>query len=901
MTVGPCLDDDTLALLLEGALAGAEAEQARAHLDGCESCRRAVAAAAGSLEGEGPAAPAPKAAPRLEKGAVVGRYLVVGPVGAGGMGSVYAAYDPELDRKVALKLLHPHLGNLEPLIRREAQAMARLSHPNVVAVFDVGRVEDRLFVAMELVEGRSLSSRLRDPGLSWREKVSLLCEAGRGLAAAHAAGVVHGDFKPQNALVGADGRVRVTDFGLARTAPLPAPDAPLSGPASWGSSDPELLAGPRHSPAGTPAFMAPEQLAGGETTKLTDLYAFCASLHLALTGVLPYEGKTPKQLLAAARAGKVQPGLRAGLPAWLLRAVERGLRPEPAERWPSMEALLAELTRVPALARRSALLAGGLAVVALAGAAGWAISQRADPAAECRARAGRVETVWSPARREEVRLAFERSGQPHQADSFARVAATLDRISAAWRGAYAEACRDGFERPEGDGAVWLRMGCLSQQLAAVQARAGLLAAADRALVEEAPALVASLEDPKSCARPLAVPAPVPEPALRPSVERLRGSLAHARSLLEAARIREALAEAQGLAAEARALGWQPLLAEALLLQGDVLWHTDKLAEAHEKLREATLAAEASRHDQVLAQALVSDALLVSEGLQRFGLAVELEERAAAAIARLGGDDDLTAHLEDHLGMRLTRQGHIAEGLAKLQSAKLHHQRTGREDRFSSWLLNDEATALHLGGRLAEAAPLFAQAAALKERLLGPFHPDVAISLSNLGGTLLALGRPAEAEAPLLRAEQIVRQQEPPEPLQLVALSTNLGDLALALGRPAEAERRYRTSLAVAAGASLEQHQNTCDAVNGLGRALLALGRPEEALPALEAELPRAGPLDPVTQADLRFTLARALAAAKRDPARARRLAENARDTYRSEQRSGADSVSTVEAWLAQHP
>ncbi|HET6583005.1 MAG TPA: serine/threonine-protein kinase, partial [Nannocystaceae bacterium] len=229
---------------------------------------------------------------RLARGTTLGRYVVLERIGSGGMGVVYAAYDPQLDRKVALKLLHAREerdgdSGGRARVLREAQAMARLSHPNVVAVHDVGVVDDTLFVAMEFVEGVTLGHFIAAGSRRWNEVLDVFEPAGRGLAAAHAAGLVHRDFKPDNVMIGNDGRVRVMDFGLARAA------AEITTESSEGSggSIVELSGVDRLTRTGalvgTPAYMAPELLAGGNADARSDQFAFCVALHRALYGTAP--------------------------------------------------------------------------------------------------------------------------------------------------------------------------------------------------------------------------------------------------------------------------------------------------------------------------------------------------------------------------------------------------------------------------------------------------------------------------------------------------------------------------------------------------------------------------------------------------------------------------------------
>ena len=271
---------------------------------------------------------------------VIGRYTVDRRLGAGGMGVVFAAHDPELEREVALKLLHPEPGHEQgnaTRLLREARAMAKLSHPNVVAVFDVGQHGDRVFVAMELVSGRSLDRWLVERERSWLEVLEVFVQAARGLAAAHRAGLVHRDFKPENVLVGEDRRVRVGDFGLAREH-----DAELLVTAE--NTDVRDLAVTRTGAVvGTPAYMSPEQFDGGPLDARSDQFSFCVALWEALFQRRPFAGRNVRALQRAVMEGEVQPPPTTDAPPRVVAALRRGLSVDPEARFLDMEALVAEL------------------------------------------------------------------------------------------------------------------------------------------------------------------------------------------------------------------------------------------------------------------------------------------------------------------------------------------------------------------------------------------------------------------------------------------------------------------------------------------------------------------------------------------------------------------------------
>ncbi|MFP2910350.1 serine/threonine-protein kinase [Pyxidicoccus sp. 3LFB2] len=344
------------------------------HVNGCHDCQRALAAAqSDSTSGDVSAGPPP--AP-LARGATLSRYVVLERIGAGAMGVVYAAYDPQLDRQVALKVLRPE-GRQEQELRLrlvlEAQSLARLSHANVVSVFDVGTHDDCVFLAMELVDGVTLAEWLSVPR-SWQGVLRVFTEAGRGLLAAHAAGLVHRDFKPANVLVGKDGRARVMDFGMAR--PLnrgqAAPKSEVPG-AAVSTASPLTRTGVLQ---GTPAYMAPELLDGRKADALSDQFSFCVALHEALYGVRPFEGSSLEEVAGAALEERIRPAPHGTkVPAWVRRVTLRGLKPRPQERYPSMEPLLAALAPPPRRAwARMAALAGAACVLGAVGV--WALAQR---------------------------------------------------------------------------------------------------------------------------------------------------------------------------------------------------------------------------------------------------------------------------------------------------------------------------------------------------------------------------------------------------------------------------------------------------------------------------------------------------------------------------------------------
>ncbi|WP_395833592.1 protein kinase [Archangium violaceum] len=340
-------------------LAGVLSEERRgdilAHVERCADCQWVLAAGDGAQAHFNPSPSSPPEASVLSAGHRLSRYLLEDRLGEGGMGVVYAARDLVLGRTVALKLLRPGMGGEKERARlvREAQAMARLAHPNVLPLFELGMEGEHIFLVMERVEGPTLATWLTEHKRPWREVLALLLQAGEGLAAAHRAGLVHRDFKPGNVLVDAEGRPRVTDFGLVREGER----GEVGGVPSLETEEPLTQAG---AVLGTPAYMSPEQLAGHEVDARGDQFSFCVALHEALYGMRPFDARARDQVTRWRR----EPLPRSPrLPRELRAAIDRGLALNPEDRFPSMDALLAALRRPPRLHWRPVVT--GLMVLAL--------------------------------------------------------------------------------------------------------------------------------------------------------------------------------------------------------------------------------------------------------------------------------------------------------------------------------------------------------------------------------------------------------------------------------------------------------------------------------------------------------------------------------------------------------
>ncbi|MGI5862298.1 MAG: serine/threonine-protein kinase, partial [Myxococcales bacterium] len=499
---------------------------------------------------------APGRSTRLARGTLVGRYLLLDQIGEGGMATIYSAYDAELDRKVAIKLmkLDPGGGSLESArarLLREAQAAARLSHPNVVSVYDAGAFGDELFMAMELVVGETLRSWLARPGRSLKEILAVFLAAGEGLAAAHAAGLVHRDFKPENVLIGSDGRARVSDFGLAR---IESRQGPLV-PDAAASLQP-LEATAVGAVLGTPAYMAPEQFEGRATDPRTDQFAFCVALWEALFGARPFAGDDFWSIRQNVLAGKIcAPKREASVPAWLRRVLERGLSSRIEDRFPSFDELLAALRRdrrrrILRTVRRVAMV--GLAFAAI----GLAVFGYHRESTRCEREAvALVEPIWTPA----SRRAIERSLGTDGKQLGPMAARALETYFDEWRASWKQACE---ARQESERAGSSRaLGCLERYLQRARAAVHLLGQPSEEAAKDAIAtpLLDGLFSPTTCleaSRPVA-----------PSPSGFIAEIEMARALGDTGRRRESLAARRQLLEQAKERGDKAALAELNLLIG----------------------------------------------------------------------------------------------------------------------------------------------------------------------------------------------------------------------------------------------------------------------------------------------------------------------------------------------
>lgn len=914
-------------------------------------------------------------------GEKLGRYVVIDVLGKGGMGIVYKAVDPELGRWVAIKVVRVRdnaRGGAESAelsrqrLHREAQALAMLSHPNVVAVHDVGRLGDEIFLAMEFVEGETLSQWLKRGPRSPGEVVRVMCAAGAGLSAAHKAGLIHRDFKPANVMLGDDGRVRVLDFGLVRSTGARTDIAPRIDSAlfelpvdefdltrdldviSDSSSDSITRIGAR---VGTPVYMAPEQYAAEDTDARSDVFSFCVVLYEALYGKRPFKQKTLDALERAVRKGDIDPPQAdAAVPGWLEPIWRRGMAADPRDRYPDMDGVLAALSADPYRRRRRVLTALGILALMVAAAVAGSRLWRGEAAeSPCRDAKARLAGIWDTDIAARVQRAFLATERPHAQDTSERVTRQLDDYADAWTAMHTQACQaTRVIGEQSDAMLDARMNCLNRHRAKLAGLSQLFADhATPAVVDGAVQAIASLPTQAACADTDALAARVPpadNDATRAAVDKMRTRIDALDALRVAGDFKRGIERARAIVTDARALKYQPVLAEALYIQGTLQLDAGYDPSIEPILREAAHAAARSRDDRLFAEIQISLLGVVGEQQAEKQDAAQLRWVTENAIARAGSPPRLQAAMLTRLGDVFWRQGDYDAAIS-LHQQSLTIQRDALGDTDSHRVAN---TYQSLGrihwtrGTHDVARDYIERALDIQTRRLGPRHPEVGRLWGNIGSILVEQREYAEARRHLEQSLDIIRATLGDDNADVAGMRNNLGDVLARIGEHTDARSHIQSARDVLAQlrgaqhpyvgacwqnlAGLERAQGSFDKaldnhhkaqaifesalgdkhpyvafpLTGIGMTYLAMNEPTRALAPLERALALREPnrASAAALSDTRFALARALwQVSKHGPAapstrvRALSLARQARDHYRGAGRGFASDARDVDAWL----
>jgi tetratricopeptide (TPR) repeat protein len=791
----------------------------------------------------------------------LGRYVLLEAIGAGGMGQVFRAFDPELDRAVAIKLLHPSADpDDHTRLLREAQAMAKLSHPHVVPVFDVGTARGRVFVAMDLVRGQTLHRWLRAGPRRWQDLVTMFVQAGRGLAAAHAVGLVHRDFKPDNVLVstlpGGGERAQVLDFGLAKPIEREPADAD---PSAWpgAAADPpddeavelEATGGAERvthadrltrtgQVMGTPAYMAPEQFVGLPVDARTDQFAFCVALYEALWGERPFEGPTARVLALHVLRGERRPlPARPARPKRLVRACLRGLERRPEDRHPSMDALLHELEAL-LLQRRAvgSIAAAGVLAGGMAAAIAMGSRPPPQPPAPCQDAASRLDGAWGPAQRQAYDDATAHASTEVARDTLSGARPLVAAYADAWVTAHVEACEaTRVHGTQSEALLDRRMTCLARGRERLRAAVEVLASGSAQVQARAVEVATGLPELSACADLEALAAevaPPDDPSARAEVEAIEAALADAAALLDAGQHAEQVRTLEALRARATVLGYPPVEADVTRELGDALSLGSQLDAADEVLQACTFAAVKSRYDAA-ALACTTDLAFVhgyqrserAEGLRWAGLAEAFAERHAGAglanVLLIRGEIEIAAGRRPEAKALLTRALELdakAHGAEHVDQAEIH---------------NGLGIVDLLDGEYAEAYEHLTAALRIREAHHGPRHPAVAQLLGNIALSLERQGRYDEAVPMLERAYAVLEAALGPDDATVGQTLQNLGYMLHQLGEHEQARVRLEAARDVIGRALGPGHPAVAPAYTVLGDVARAQARWADARAAYE--------------------------------------------------------------------
>lgn len=764
-------------------------------------------------------------------GARASRYVPLELVGRGGMGEVVRAYDPKLQREVALKAVRAGAIDRDARAQmlREARAMARLSHANVVGVYDAEETRDGVVLVMEYVPGSTLRHWVRDEERPWSEIVERFIAAGRGLAAAHGVGLLHRDFKPSNVLVSDAGAVKVTDFGLAKPAGTPSPSADASADALALPSQDGLDAALTSADTviGTPRYMAPEQHRGDPLTPAVDQYAFCIALWEALVGDPPFADSDQLSLRASKEQGPPTWPPGRAVPRAVIDAVRRGLAADPRDRHPSMEELLSALVLDPrARARRTVTVVAAAGVLALVASSSYWRDGNEPP---CTGAGSHLQGVWDDATKAEVRAAFRRTELPYADRAWSHAEAVLDRHAAGWVALHTEACEATALRGEQSSEVLdLRMGCLHRSNVELAALTGVLRRADADVVQKAHELAGALPYLADCSDVDALRSDVkaPEPDEQEAVEHIRAQIAEAQAERAAGHLSVALTHVAAAREALSSISYEPVRTEIALEEGNISWQLGNHETAASALKEAL--ASAARWRQWGAMQEAAETAMYVVGFEEGKLDEGFRYRELAE-GLAGGDPLRQASFRSTLANLLFARGEYAAAEAENRAAlELRQQALPPDHTDITRSLNNLAGTLHAQGDYEGAEAAFRSVLARWEAAAGPEHPNVAASHNNLATVELAKGRHAEAETEFRTAIATWEKSFGPGHPHVSLGRGNLASVLAAQGKLDEAEAENRRALAGTEAAMGPEHPDVARAHNNLGGLLLARGKVSDA-------------------------------------------------------------------------
>lgn len=817
-------------------------------------------------------------------------------MGEGGMGFVFAARDRKLNRPVAIKVLRPEISALEHLEKtliREAKAMARLSHPNVCTVYEVGTTDGCLFLAMEYIDGQTLDVWLKR-GRSWQEILGVMIAAGNGLAAAHRADVIHRDLKLENIMIDSDGRVLVMDFGIA------------TGADSVDATEDVVYDEPLTSFSriiGTPPYMALELLCGNPANKKSDQFSFAVTAYEALYGVRPYFGRTFGELIRAYQQNDVHQPPRNVVPRWLRQVLLRGASTDANDRYDSVDDLVAELVRIPNKRRfhfRAALF--GL-VMMLGVVVSLVVYQRLATKTPCQGSEERFAQVWNEDARARLQRAMVDSGMSNAGEEWRRASSYLDAYGTQWVAMHRDACEATRVRDEqSDEMLDRRMLCLDARRTELEQLLTVLGSADRNVAQRAVQAVLALSDVDRCSARQALLRAPPEPqdqAVQAQLAALRGRLATAKALYEMGRYVEVKPDAAAIAKEAHTIGYAPVTAEARLLHGRVLASLVEIDNGSRVLESALLSAEASGDDLTKLEALGELLLLLGYEGGRYEQAEKWVEYADATLARVENAPGIEAEIWYGKAALVYRQGgDLKRAFAYQQrSLELSIDAYGKQHIRVALKLDALGSISLIMGKLDQAIDFHDRALAIVHDTLGEQHPVAATIINNRANAYFTFGRFDESREQYQRALEIVESFLGPNHTKVAISVSNLGNLEFAAEKFSKAIALYKRALSIEERLLGKDHPNSVVTMINLGMSYLVDFEPERAAPILERAFAIVGDARTEDAAMIRYNLGQAVYV-NGDHERGLSLARSALQMFRDLGEPYAEQVADVQDWLS---
>jgi serine/threonine-protein kinase len=732
----------------------------------------------------------------------LGRYVVLDLLGKGGMGEVYSAYDPTLDRKVALKVLRPALskGNSVTTARaqltHEAQAMAKLSHPNVIQVFDVGTVDGDVYVAMEFIDGMSLRDWLSEER-SIDEIFEIFRNAALGLASAHEAGLVHRDFKPDNVLIGTDGRVRVIDFGIASLGggETQNADAIIEELTSSGRNVAKAYTTLTGVAAGTPAYMAPEQFKALVCDARTDQFSFAVALYEAIYKERPFDGENIAELSTNVSEGNLRSApAAADAPSWVCAALTRSLSAKPEDRHESMHALLEALSppqswlakhRTLALAC-GALIAGALLALLLI------TPDNREPT--CQQEEELVAGIWDDKRAQDLESHFATSQLPYAKATASKIVERLNKHTEGWLQARKNVCLAAAREDLSEDLKMRGMACLDRRLRELDAIGTILSSATDEVIKNSPIVVSELSPIADCTNTTLLANG--GAALPPQWQDIDDRFSELKALHSAGQYKELLSRAKELHQLAEDRGFARGIGESVFWMATGEKGLAMYDEAEEHYFEAIRIGQQEKTPRIRASAwegLMSLAGYIDkpkEGLRWHKHAIIANEEA-------GVDPELQARITYLHGFLHFKMQNYEKALAQLRaSSALYEKIFGPSHWRVSTNLSLASASLRRLARLDEAAKEGQRALEIATASLGPDHPRLATIHNGAANTLGRLSRYDEARKHYQEALRLTIATSGERSAKVGLYLSNMANLELRAGDFKEGLRLAEEALAL---------------------------------------------------------------------------------------------------------